>query len=408
MALGVGLLIGAERERRKQERPSPSAAGIRTFTVATLAGAIAMLVGGALLLAVVTAAAAGFTALGYWRGRGENDPGLTTEVALVLAVLVGGLAIPQPMLAAGVGVVVAILLAARTPLHHFVGSVLTQDEVRSGLLLAGATLVVLPLLPDQPMGPYQALNPRAIWLVVILLLAISAAGHVAVRALGVRFGLPLAGLAAGFVSSTAAIGAMAGRAAKAPELLAGAVAGAVLSTVATIVQLAVLLAAISPPTLHAMTGPLICAGLAAAAYGAVFTLQAFRQPPAEEHADPGEAFSLSSALVFAAMLSAILVASAALTAQFGGAGAAVGAAAGGLVDAHAAAISMASLVASGHMVPNAAVLPILLGLTSNTVTKMIFALSGGQRAFVWRVAPGLVLVAAAAWLGMLAQTWLGW
>lgn len=400
--MGVGLLIGAERERRKQERPTPSAAGIRTFTVATLAGAVSLMVGGVMLLSVATAALAAFAALGYLR-HDKDDPGVTTEIALVLAVLIGALAVSQPMIAAGVGVVVAILLAVRTPLHHFVGSVLTADEVRSGLLLAGATLVVLPLLPDQAVGPYQALNPRSIWLVVILLLAISAAGHVAIRTLGVRFGLPLAGLAAGFVSSTAAIGAMSARAAKTPSILAGAVAGAVLSTVATIVQMAVLLAAISIPTLHAMAAPLACAGLAAAAYGAVFTLQALRQPPAEEHSDPGQAFSLSSALFFAGILAVILVVSAALSARFGGAGAAVGAAAAGLVDAHAGAISMASLVASGHMAPRAAVLPILVALTSNTLTKMIFALSGGQRAFVWRVAPGLVLVAAAAWLGALLQ-----
>ncbi|WP_312163528.1 DUF4010 domain-containing protein [Phenylobacterium sp.] len=407
MALGVGLLIGAERERRKQERPTPSAAGIRTFTVATLAGAVGLLVGGVVLLSIVTAAVAAFAALGYWRDLGEDDPGLTTELALVLAVLVGALAIPQPMIAAGVGVVVAILLAARTPLHHFVGSVLTADEVRSGLLLAGATLVVLPLLPDQAVGPYQALNLRSIWLVVILLLAISAAGHVAIRTLGVRFGLPLAGLASGFVSSTATIGAMSARAAKTPGVLAGAVAGAVLSTVATIVQMAVLLAAISMPTLQAMAAPLACAGLAAVAYGAVFTLQALRQPPDEEHADPGQAFSLTTALVFAGTLAVILVVSAALSARFGGAGAAVGAAAAGLVDAHAAAISIASLAASGHMEPGAAVLPILAGLTSNTLTKMVFAFSGGQRAFAWRVVPGLVLVAAAAWLGALLQASFG-
>lgn len=408
MALGVGLLIGAERERRKQERPSPSAAGIRTFTVAALAGAVALLVGGVLVLAVVAVAVTAFAALGYWRAEGEDDPGLTTEIALVLAVLVGALAVPEPMLAAGVGVVVAIILAARTPLHHFVGSVLTDDEVRSGLLLAGATLVVLPLLPDRAMGPYEALNPRSIWLVVVMLLAIGAGGHVAIRTLGVRFGLPLAGLAGGFVSSTATIGAMSARAGKTPSLLAGAVAGAVLSTIATILQLAALLAVISTPTLHAMAGPLIGGGLAAVAYGAAFTVRAFRQPPPEDAADAGEAFSLASALVFAGTLAVILVVSAALSAQFGQAGAAVGAAAGGLVDAHAAGISIASLVASGHLAPEGAVAPILVGLTSNTATKLIFSFSGGQRAFAWRVIPGLVLVTAAAWLGWLIQASLGW
>ena len=140
----------------------------------------------------------------------------------------------QPALAAGVAVVVAILLAARTPLHHFVRSVLTESEVKDALIFAGATLVVLPLLPDRPLGPYGALNPHTIWIIVILVMAISAAGYVAVRMLGARFGLPIAGLASGFISSTATIGAMGARAAKAPDVLAAAVAGAVLSTVATI------------------------------------------------------------------------------------------------------------------------------------------------------------------------------
>ena len=122
----------------------------------------------------------------------------------------------QPVLAAGMAVGVAALLAARTPLHHFVRSVLTEREVNDAMIFAGATLVVLPLLPDQALGPYGALNPRSIWIVVILVMAISAAGYVLVRILGARFGLPLAGFASGFISSTATIGAMGARVQKSP------------------------------------------------------------------------------------------------------------------------------------------------------------------------------------------------
>lgn len=396
----MGLLVGAERERRKQARASTSAAGIRTFSVTTLAGAVSLAVGGPTLLTTTTAAVAVLAALSYWRARAEPDAGLTTEIALVLSVLVGGLAIPAPSVAACVGVVVAILLAARTPLHHFVSQVLTTDEVRDALILAGATLVVLPLLPDRAMGPFQALNPHSIWIVVILVLGIGAAGHIAVRAFGARWGLPLAGLASGFISSTATIGAMAGRAAATPATLSAAVAGAVLSTVATIVQMAAVIAVVSLPTLRAMVAPLLCAGLVAAVYGAAFTLLALRRP-ARDDPDPGQAFSLSTALTFAATLATILVASSALSARFGEVGAIAGAALAGLVDTHSAAISIAALVASGRMTPAEAVLPILAGLTTNTLTKLIFAFSGGRRDFAWRVAPGLLMVAAAAWLGAL-------
>lgn len=359
-----------------------------------------MTVGGVPLLAITTAAASILIALGYWRTRDDNDPGVTTEISLVFTVLLGAFATREPGLAAGTGVVAAILLAARTPLHNFVGSVLTAQEVRDALILAGATFVVLPLLPDRPMGPFNALNPYSIWIVVVLVLAISATGHILVRALGPRHGLPITGLASGFVSSTATIGAMGARAKRLAETLPAAVAGAVLSTLATIVQLAVVLAATSLSTLHALTVPLVCAGMAAAAYGAVFTINSLRQEIREEP-DPGKAFNLSAAFIFAMVLSIVLVVAAALREHFGEAGSVAAAALAGLVDAHAAAISIASLVASGHMSAADAVIPILAGLSTNTISKVIFATTSGGRAFAIRVIPGLILVIAAAWLGAL-------
>lgn len=398
VAVGVGLLIGAERERRNRERPSRAAAGIRTFAIASLVGALSFMIGGVTLLAITIAAASVLIALSYWRTRTDEDPGITTEITLVFTVLTGALAVYDPGLAAGVGVIAATLLAARTQLHYFVGSVLTESEARDALVMAGATLVVLPLLPDLPMGPYNALNPRSIWIVVVLVLAISAAGHVAVRALGAKYGLPLAGLASGFISSTATIGAMGTRAKKAPSVLSAAVAGAVLSTVATIVQMAVVIAAISPPTVHALFAPLICAGVVAVVYGAVFTIKTLRLK-IDEDPQTGQAFSLSGAFLFALVLSTVLVVAAALREWFGEAGTIAAATLAGLVDTHAAAISIASLVAAGQLSPTDAVIPILAGLSSNTISKLIFATANGGRAFAIRVIPGLILVAASAWLG---------
>jgi uncharacterized membrane protein (DUF4010 family) len=400
VALGVGLLIGADRERRNRERASRSAAGIRTFSIGSLTGALSYMIGGVPLLAIATATAGVLTALSYWRTRDDQDPGITTEITLVFTVLAGALAMYEPGLAAGVGVTAAILLAARTKLHYFVGSVLTEREIRDALVLAGATLVVLPLLPNGPMGPYNALNPHSIWVVAVLVLGISATGHVAVRALGARYGLPVVGLASGFISSAAAIGAMGARAKKQSSVLSAAVAGAVLSTVATIIQMSVVIVATSPSTLNALSIPLICAGVAAATYGAVFTIKALRQKIKAEP-DTRQAFNLSAAFIFASLVSIVLLAAAALREWFGEAGTITAAALAGLVDAHAAAISIASLVASGRMSPVDAVVPILAGLSTNTITKIIFAATSGGRAFAIRVIPGLILVAASAWLGVL-------
>jgi uncharacterized membrane protein (DUF4010 family) len=399
VALGIGLLIGAERERRKGTGPTRSPAGIRTFTAASLAGAISFIVGGEVLHAIAIAGVILLTAIAYWRGHGD-DPGLTTEIALIVTALLGGLSMQRPALAAGLAVTVTLLLAARTRLHRFISSVLTEDELKDALIFAGATLVVLPLVPDRPMGPYGALNPHSIWILVILVMAISAAGYVAVRMLGTRFGLPVAGLASGFISSTATIGAMGARTAKAPDVLAAAVAAAVLSTIATVVQLALVLAATSMTTLRALWIPLICAGLTAVVYGTVFTVRAIQQKT-ECEAQSGRAFSLVTALIFALTLSGILVAAAALREWFGETGIILAAALAGFVDTHSAAISVASLVASDKMSAADAVVPILAGLSTNTISKMILAVTSGGHAFALRVMPGLIVVALAAWAGAL-------
>jgi uncharacterized membrane protein (DUF4010 family) len=351
------------------------------------------------LLSVATAGVIILTAIAYWRAH-EDYPGLATEIALIVTALLGGLSMQQPALAAGLAVTVTVLLAARSRLHRFVRSVLTEDELQDALIFAGATLVVLPLVPDRPVGPYGALNPHSIWIIVILLMAISAAGYVAVRMLGARFGLPIAGLASGFISSTATIGAMGARVLKTPDVLAAAVAGAVLSTMATIVQMALVLAATSVATLRTLSVPLICAGLAAVVYGTVFTVRAL-QRRSESEAQSGRAFSLPTALVFALTLSGTLVASAALREWFGETGIIVAAALAGFVDTHSAAISVASLVASGKMSAADAVFPILAGLSTNTISKMFLAGISGGPAFALRVIPGLIGVALAAWIGML-------
>lgn len=400
VALGVGLLIGIERERAKLARGAPAAAGLRTFAVAALAGAVAVSVGGAPLLIAAVASVGLLTALSYWRTMTDADPGLTTELALLLTLLIGALAMSQPAAAGAAGVVTALLLAARERLHHFAGAVLTAEEVRSALVLAAAVVVVLPLMPNRPIGPFGALNPWSVWRLVVLVLLIGAAGYLATRLLGPRFGLPIAGLASGFVSSSATIGAMGGRAARNPAVLAAAAAGAVLSTVATVVQMAVVVGATSPPALRAMAPPLVGAGVVAAAYGVVFTLQALKEPPAPGEG-AGDPFSLTGAVIFALTLSAVLLAAAALREWFGETGAIVAAALSGFVDTHASAISIAALTASGRMAPADCVVPILAGFTTNSVTKVILASTAGGRAFAVRVVPGIVLVALAAWTGAL-------
>ena len=399
VALGIGLLLGAERERRKREGPARSPAGIRTFAIASLVGAISITVGSELLLAIATGGVIALTAIGYCRGH-EDDPGLTTEIALILTVLLGGLSTQQPVLAGGLAVTVAVLLASRTRLHRFVRSMLTEQELNDVLIFAAATLVVLPLVPDRPMGPYGALNPRSIWILVVLVMALSGGGYIAVRMLGARFGLPVAGLASGFISSTATIAAMGARVKTTADVMTSAVAGAVLSTIATIAQLAIVLGATSWPTLRTLSISLASAGLMAIIYGAIFTVRALRRE-ARDVETSGRAFNPATTIAFALTLSCIMVAAAALQDWLGEDGIILAAALAGFVDTHSAAISVATLVASGKMTAADAMLPILAGLSTNTISKLVLAGTSGGRSFAIRVIPGLILVVLAAWAGAL-------
>lgn len=398
-ALGIGLLIGIERERRKGEGPARAAAGLRTFTLTSLLGALAMLLGGGATLAVLAAVVGVLAIVSYRRSR-EDDPGLTTEIALVLTFMLGALAMHEARLAIGIGVLVAIALAARSQLHRFVVRVLSEQEVHDGLLLAAAALVILPLVPDRTVDPLGAINPRTLWTLAVLMMAINACGHIALRAAGPALGLTFAGFASGFVSSTATIAAMGAEARRDPALRAGAVSGAVLSSLATVVYLAVLLAATSPAVLRAMALPLLAAGVAAAAYGLLIALRSVRTHDGDTP-PPGRPFNPRLAMLFAATMGVLLLITAFLTDRYGASGAGLAAALAGFADAHSAAAAVASLQAGGRITAEQAVLPILAGFTTNASSKLIVAVTTGDRAFALQVVPGVLLSVGAAWLTLL-------
>ena len=396
-SLAIGLLIGSERERRKAGTTARSAAGVRTFALASLLGGVSVVLGNEWLLAVATIAVGVLAAASYLR-TSDTDPGLTTETALLVAVLLGGLAQRQVATAAGLAVVVTILMAARTRIHEFVQTVLSEDELRDAIIFAAAVLVILPLTPNHYLGPYGAVNPRTIWKIAILIMSISAVGHVAVRMLGFRLGLPIVGLTSGFVSSTATIAAMGQHAVQNANVSRAAVAGAVLSTIATIVQLAAVLAATSELVLYQLRVPLLAAGTMALVYGGVLTFFSIRQP-LPQLSPGGRAFNLRASLLLAGMIAVVLCLSGVLNAWFGEKGVLAAAAIAGFADTHSPAVSVASLVAGGKLAATESAVPILTGLTTNTVSKIVIAGWSGGWPFAVRVVPGLFLVIMAAWTG---------
>ena len=400
VAFAAGLLIGVERERRKGDGPAREAAGVRTFTIVSLLGATAALFGSPVLVAV-GAAAVGLLALGSYLRSAEGDPGLTTEVAMVMTYLVGALAMTAPQLAAGLGVLIALLLAARGPLHDLVRNRLTDREVLDALLLCGAALVVLPLMPDRAVDSLGILNPWVIWRLTVLVLAINAFGYVAQRALGARLGLPMAGFFGGFISSSATIAAMGTRTTERPASMDSCVAAAALSNIATVVQLVAVLSLVSVNLLQRMLPAFLAMGAVAVLFGIWSAYRAVKRSAATRDEIGGRAFQPRVALVFSVTVTALLYGAALLQDAYGTSGALIGIALGGFADTHSAAASAGALVARDAVTLPVGVWAVLLAVTTNTCTKLIVAGVTGGRRFLRELGPALVAMIAALWVAAL-------
>lgn len=397
VALGAGLLIGIERERRKGRGDDREAAGLRSFAVAAVAGALAqglpvpgLVVAGAVLVAALTAIA-------YWKSR-SRDPGLTTELALFATYLIGVQAMLWPALAAACGAGLAALLALRERLHRFATQLLSEQELHDGLLLAALALIVLPLLPAGPIAALGGIALRPLGALVLLIMALQAAGQVALRWLGPRAGVLVGGLVSGFVSSTATIASLGSRARAEPArggLYAG---GATASGAATWLQALLLTAALSPAAAWAL-GPVALAGAAGAALAAAVALRAGGAAPPAPPAPAHSALRPREALMVALLLGGVAAGVGWARQRYGEVGLEAGVAIAALADAHAPVVSLASLHAAGTIDAGLLERGVLLAVGVNTASRcVVAALAGGGR-YALRVGAGLATSLALALAG---------
>jgi uncharacterized membrane protein (DUF4010 family) len=401
VSLAVGMLIGAERERSQATRSTSTFAGLRTFGLVSLLGGLFAETREPWLLAV-GAGIVGLTALAaYVVYKSPVDPGVTSEIALVVAYALGALALERPMLAAAASVVVTVLLAAREPMHKLLRETLTEGELRDALIFLLFALVVLPVAPDVRLGPFGALHPPSIARLIVALMAISGAGYVAQRLLGQRYGLMVTGFAGGFISSSATIAALGAQAHAQPEGWRSALSGALASNVATVVQFILILVAVDPGLALRALAPLGLSGATAIALTALATYLASRAPKAPSVS--GRAFGLLSALGVAALVCAVSIASAGLHAYAGRFGIIVISVVAALIDAHSTAGSVASLHQSGAIDGATALYAVLASLSANSLTKILLAFSGRHTKYGVAVTISVLLVALSAWLGL----WIG-
>src|SRR5690606_4940324 len=298
---------------------------------------------------------------------------------------------------AGATVVLGLLALKRT-LHEFVRRV-SKDDVLATAKLLLLSEVILPILPDRDVGPWGALNPRGIGLLVVLISAIGFAGYVAIRVFGASKGLGLTGLLGGLASSTAVTLTFSGRAKQSPELVTACAAAIVLASATMFPRVAIELSAVSPELALAAAWPLgIAAAVGMAAGGLLFLqLSTERGAAVQEPLALKNPLTLSSALKFALLFTGVLLVSKAAQTYFDEAGVLLSAVVAGLAGVDARSLRVARLHAEGALELDTAVAAVGTAVATNTVSKTAVALVLGGPALAWRVglAMGAALLAGA-------------
>ena len=396
-SLGIGLLIGLERER------SPAAkAGLRTFALVALFGTVSgllsdethspwILFAGFLIVGFMTVSA-------YLRDA-EGDPGTTTVAAIVMCYGLGALIwYGYATLAVMLAITTTILLYYKSELRGITQS-LTRRDLISMLQLSVLTFIILPILPDKNYGPYNAINPHQIWLMVVLVSGISFSGYVAVRVVGERYGAPLLGLLGGLVSSTATTLAYARNNRENPKIIPLAVVVILLANLMVLPRLAVECAVVSPSILPIIL-PILATGLAFGLASAAYSYRALLEKSAQVVPQIGNPAELRAALGFGLLYAIVLFASAWISDFAGSSGMYAVATLSGLTDVDAITLSSLRLLALGKLHGLEAATSISIALLSNIGFKLGLVFSIGGRNLGWRCAGGMMAVSAGVILAL--------
>jgi uncharacterized membrane protein (DUF4010 family) len=381
VALAIGLLVGLERGwQTRDAEDNRRAAGFRTFALSGLLGGVTGLIAlqtSAVVIGWVFLGYMGaFTAFHWLEARSEGRASVTSVVAGMLTFLLGTMAVVGDLqLAIACAVGMTVLLALREPLHRWINS-LSWQEIRAVLTLLAMSFLLLPLLPNRPIDPWNAINPHRIWLLAIMIAMISFAGYIAIKAFGNRLGVFMAASAGGLASSTATTLALARLAREHPSSSGLLSAGILVASVVMMLRTGAIALALN----GAFLAPLIPALLTAAAVlsigaAVLWFRNAQQETPDLQIANP---LAIGTAIKLAALLAAVMMAAELVRRAFGQVGVLVVAALSGVADVDAVTISMAR-VAGGDVDPSTAARAIMIAIVVNTISKTIMAGSVGSR-----------------------------
>lgn len=397
----LGFLIGLERERKRETRGSIFA-GIRTFPLIALFGAVSGQLGavtGALVLPLAFFALALLLALAYWRESAGEKVGGTTQVAALVAFGLGVLAGLGSFAVALAGAVLTTgVLSLRDELHTLAGA-LSREDLFALVQFAAVSLIILPLVPDATYGPWGVWNPRTIWLLVVLISAVSFIGYVAVKLVGSRRGIGLSGLLGGLASSTAVTLSFSAQSKHQPALGRVLAVGVLAASAVAAPRLLVLLGVVQPQLILAALVPLGTLFVVTTAAGLLLLL---RQSDRGVQ-DPGlsNPFELRSALQFALLFALVLLLARAAEVYLGDRGVYLAGALAGVTQLDAIVLSLAQQVGQG-LDPTVASRGLALAIASNSLFKIGLALGIGSRTF----SRPLVLTLLATAVACVVVTWL--
>ncbi|WP_230971615.1 MgtC/SapB family protein [Nitrogeniibacter aestuarii] len=403
VAVGIGLLMGLEREQRPSAR-----AGLRTFALVGLYGALNGLLAsvtdsvwpllvGTLLVGVMIIAA-------YMRRPDPLDPGTTTVVALLLCHLLGFMVWSgYQQLAIMIAVGTTVLLYFKTTLRGWAAK-LTPRDWTSILQFCVLSLVILPVLPNEDFGPYGALNPYQVWLMVVLIAGVSLAGYAALKLVGNRYGAPIVGIFGGLVSSTATTLVFARDAKERPEFSPTAALVILQANLVMVIRVAIVAAVLAPELLPLIVR-VVAPGLALGVIPLALNWRDLRQKSDSPVPDTKNPMELRAALTFGGLYGVVLFISAWLSEAVGNKGLYLVALASGLTDVDAITLSSLRLFSLERLAAHPTVTAAGLAMISNLAFKAGMASFIGGRPLTKRVmlgmAPvGLGIAGGLAWVGL--------
>lgn len=397
-SLAIGLLVGLERERN----PS-NLAGLRTFALITLLGTLLALLSdrsGSWLLAAGLLLVGAMMMSAYQIKDQEEDPGTTTQAAVILCFGLGALVwYGYATLAIMLAITTTILLHFKPELQSMTRS-LTRADIRSILQFAVLSFIVLPILPDHDFGPYETLNPSQTWWMVVLISGVSLAGYIALRAVGLRYGAPLLGFFGGMASSTATTLVYA-RHARDRSMLNLSVVVITIANLVVLIRLGVVSGTVAPQLLPALL-PVLGSGLV---FGGVAALYLWKRMSAGSEALPMPEIrnptEIKTAVSFGLLYALVLLAAAWLSDIAGNRGLYLLAFASGLTDVDAIVLSSLRLFHQGKLVSEQVVTVIGIAYLSNLLFKFCMLTFIGGRLLAQKAAVGMGAVGLGVLAGLL-------